>query len=165
MTPRLYLISMILMVFMACKTETKKDLKPDIKKEIVAKSLYTDLSDNPIKLSDYKGKKILLNFWASWCVPCIQEMPAMLKAQNILEKENYIFLLASDESIEKILRFKNKTQYNFNFIKFTGALAQQNIYVLTTTIIYNEKGEKIEKITGAVKWDSKEMIDKLKNLK
>ena len=64
-----------------------------------------------------------------------------------------------------MLRFKNKTKYNFKFIKFTGALAKQNIYVLTTTIIYNEKGEKIEKITGAVKWDSKEMIDKLKNLK
>jgi len=159
-----YTLGLILLLFMGCKTEIKKEPVPDVKKETVANSLYTELDGSPINLSDYKGKKILLNYWATWCVPCRKEMPAMLRAQDILEKENYVFLLASDESIEKIKKFKANTKYKFHFIKFTGALAQYKIYALPTTFIYNEKGDKVDRIVGAVEWDSKEIIDKLKNI-
>ena len=57
-------------------------------------SLYTDLEGNLVSLKDFKGKKILLNFWAAWCTPCLEEMPSMAKAQELLQSENFIFLFS-----------------------------------------------------------------------
>ena len=112
----------------------------------------------------FRGKKILINYWATWCGPCIQEMPSLLKAQELLKDENYIFLLVSDESIQKISRFKNRKKFNFTYLKSSVSLGSIGIYSLPTTYIFNEKGEKVKKIVGAVDWNSNRMIKKLKSL-
>lgn len=162
---KLYLLVVVLVVFAACK-DSKKETSSDAKiasssVQTVPTSHYEDLEGNTIELDQYKGKRILLNFWATWCRPCIEEMPALLKAQSKLEKEGYVFLLASDQSTETIKKFKAKKNFDFNFIKFTGSLAQLKIQALPTTFIYNEKGEKVDEITGGVEWDSEEIIDRL----
>ncbi len=125
---------------------------------------YKDLNGLEVSLSDYKDKKVLVNYWATWCGPCIKEMPALLKAQEILKESNFVFLLVSDESVEKISNFKSETAYDFNFLKLTGSMDLLGIYALPTTYIYNEKGEEIKKIIGSVIWDSKEMIQSLKDI-
>ena len=56
-----------------------------------------DLNEQIIDLGAYKGKTIFVNFWATWCKPCIAEMASIEKAQNILRKENVVFLIASSE--------------------------------------------------------------------
>jgi len=134
---------------------------PVVNKEAV----YQDLEGNSIALSNYKGKRVLLNYWATWCKPCIEEMPSMERAQKLLEKEEYIFLFASDQSFEKILKFKERREFDLKFIKFNGNYADQNIRALPTTMIYNELGEQVERITGSVIWDAPEMIQKLKGIK
>ena len=161
---KLYLPVMLIMVMVGCQSKTNNENSTVLEKK-QSPGLYEDLEGNTIKLSDYKGKKILLNFWATYCLPCLKEMPSMLHSQEILEKENYVFLLASNEETEKVKKFIDKKKYDFKFIKYKGTLAQQKIYALPTTFIYNEEGEKVETITGAVEWDSEEMIEKLKNLK
>lgn len=153
----------------SCKQLVKQNENPEVASTASFKtpsptSSYEDLEGNAILLSDYKGKKILLNFWATWCRPCIEEMPSLLRSKAILEKENYIFLLASDQSVKKITDFKAKNDYDFNFIRVTVALSQLDIYSLPTTFIYNENGEKVELITGAVEWDSEAIITKLKSI-
>lgn len=129
-----------------------------------AKSLYVDLDGNAVALADYKGKRVLLNFWATWCTPCIQEMPSLLRAQAILEKENYVFLLASEDTADKIMAFAEKKQFDFTYLRLTGALAQQQVYGLPTTFIYNEAGEKVDQVVGGVVWDAPEVIQKLKEI-
>ncbi|WP_223883352.1 MULTISPECIES: TlpA family protein disulfide reductase [Arenibacter] len=158
-----------LMISTSCKQVKKQNEAPTSDATVTQQtptptSIYVDLEGNPISLSDYQGKKILLNFWATWCRPCIAEMPSLLRAKEILEKENYQFLLVSDQSVKKITDFKERVDYDFNFIRTTAALSQLNIYALPTTFIYNEKGEKVEEITGAVEWDAETMITKLKNI-
>lgn len=127
-------------------------------------ALYEDLKGNPIDLADYKGKKLLLNYWATWCRPCIEEMPAMARAQKLLEKDNYVFLFASDQSIKKIKSFKEKRQFGLNFIKFNGAHGDLQITALPVTIIYNQAGIPVERIVGGMIWDSPEMIQRLKDI-
>lgn len=127
-------------------------------------TLYEDLEGNPIDLADYKGKKLLLNYWATWCRPCIEEMPAMARAQKLLEKDNYVFLFASDQSVEKIKSFKEKRRFGLNFIKFNGAYGDLQITALPVTIIYNEAGDPVERIVGGIIWDSPEMIQRLKKI-
>lgn len=133
--------------------------------EAKVKSTYEDLEGNPIELSDFKGKKVVVNYWATWCRPCIEEMPSMLRAQELLTNDNYVFLLASDQSIEKIKEFKDKKKFEFTFLKFTGSLADMQINALPATFIYNEAGEFANRVDGITEWDSQEMLDKLKAIK
>ena len=157
------------MVCSACKEpkEKVKNVQEVVKVESKIKtttSLYEDLDGNPIALSDFKGKRVLLNFWATWCRPCIEEMPSLIKAKEVLEKENYIFLLATDQPIKTIKSFKEKKNFDFNYVKLNGAFAQLGIKALPVTFIYNENGDKVDQISGAVEWDSQEMINRLKNI-
>jgi thiol-disulfide isomerase/thioredoxin len=115
---------------------------------IQSSSIYIDLDNNEVDLSSFRGKKILINYWATWCGSCIQEMPSLLKAQELLKDENYIFLLVSDESIQKISRFKNRKKFNFTYLKSSVSLGSMGIYSLPTTYIFNEKGEKVKKDGG-----------------
>ncbi len=129
-----------------------------------AVSQFEDMEGNPVALSDFRGKRILLNYWATWCKPCLEEMPALQRSRDILEKENYIFLLASDQSLATIQTFVAKRGLDFNFIRFKGSLAALQISALPTTIIYNAAGEEVDKIVGGVEWDAPEMIQKLKEI-
>ncbi|CAM4405679.1 TlpA disulfide reductase family protein [Zobellia roscoffensis] len=164
---RLFVIYLLLL--MSCQEVTKKgtvdiETKNGVPALATEETLYQDLDGKAIALSSFKGKRILLNFWATWCRPCIEEMPSLVKAKNILEKEGYVILLASDESFKKIEGFKETEPFEFRFIRYNGALVQLNIHALPTTFIYNESGKKVDEIIGATDWDSPEMIKKLKEI-
>ncbi|MDF4202886.1 TlpA disulfide reductase family protein [Maribacter sp. SA7] len=153
------------MVVIGCKEDKTKKVEPEKKKTVtekVASSTYEDLEGNPIELSDYKGKRVLVNYWATWCRPCIEEMPDMEKAQAILADDNYVFLFASDQSVEKINKFKEARGFQLDFIKFNGVYAEENVSALPATFIYNEVGEQVARFDGGLKWDSAEMIEKLR---
>ncbi len=166
---RFTLLTLCFLLCIACKetpkTPEQKEPQVTAAPEVQeVKSTYESLDGKPIELSDYKGKKILLNYWATWCKPCIEEMPSMVEAQTLLEKENYIFLLASDQSMKKITAFQTNKNFDLNFVKFNGSLASEEVTALPATFIYNEKGEKVERIDGATEWNSPEIIQKLKNI-
>lgn len=170
MKPKYLVFTLLIVVFLSCKMTVEESKKTDGKSAVMAEtlkaeSLFQDIDGNAIALADFKGKRVLLNYWATWCRPCVEEMPAMLKAQEILEKENYVFLLASDQSFKTIKTFMKKNPFDLKFIKFNGSLSEQDISALPATFIYNTKGEKVEKIIGATAWDSPEMIERLKNIK
>lgn len=127
-------------------------------------SQYIDLEGNQINLDDYRGKKVLLKFWASWCKPCVEEMPTLEQLKPFLEKENYVLLLVSEQSKEKIIEFKTRTKSQLDFMKYTGAFSELNIYALPTTFIFNEKGKKVKEIRGVSNWNSTEMKNILKQI-
>lgn len=144
-------------------TAPKKEQLTDLEKNQL-KAVYLDLNAKKIDFTEFKGKKIVINYWATWCKPCIEKMPDLLKVQEVLESYNYVFLLASDEEITKITNFINRRNYNFSFIKSEAPNETLGIYSLPTTFIFNEDGKMIEKIVGSVGWESDQMIEKLKVL-
>jgi len=131
---------------------------------IQIKTSFVDLNDNIVDLTAFKGKKIVINYWATWCGPCLKEMPGLKRAEEALKSYNYTFLLISDESVSKIAEFKKVKNYDLNFLKSIKSNETLGIYSLPTSYIFDEKGNKLETIVGTIAWDSQEIINKLKIL-
>ena len=160
----------ILISFFSCKQENKNDVifkqSPTASNHLkTIHNSFKDLEGNDIHLASYLGKTIVLNFWETSCKPCVKEMPSFELSEKILEKDDFIFLLASNETIKNIKSFKENTKFNLNFIQYTGTLSSLKINTLPTTFVFNEKGNKVAKIMGAKNWDTPEMISKLKAYK
>ena len=128
------------------------------------KTSFLDLYEKEIDLSVFKEGKIVVSYWATWCGPCIKEMPSIKRAEKILEDYGYTFLLVSDETITKISKFKNERNFDFNFLKSSKSFETLGVYSMPTSYIFDENGKIIETIVGAIEWDSEEMINKLKML-
>ncbi|MBT4679864.1 MAG: TlpA family protein disulfide reductase, partial [Flavobacterium sp.] len=72
-------------MFFGCNSSISQNMKLTDLESNQIKASYVDLYDNKVDLSAFKGKKVLINYWATWCGPCIQEMPSLLKAQEVLK--------------------------------------------------------------------------------
>lgn len=160
-----FIIVLCTLLFMGCKQQpSQKGTVLSDKSAIEKYTFLLDLEGEAFEINELKGKRVLLNFWATWCGPCRNEMPDLLKAQDILADENYVFLLVSDESIKEIIDFKAATEYDFKFLKSKRSFETLSLYMLPTTYIFDENGVIIEKIKGVRDWDSDKMIEKLKNI-
>ncbi len=109
-------------------------------------------------LEEYKGKPIFINFWATWCPPCIAEMPSIQNLyDNYKDKVNFIFI--NNEEIEIVETFMNRHNYSLPTHHFVGGIT--NVFetsTLPTTIIISPKGRVVLHKTGAAKWDSNKMF-------
>ena len=161
---KIILHSLFLLSLSSCNTVIKERKNFSDLESIQLKTLFVDLNNNQVDLTQYKGKRIVLNYWATWCGPCIKEMPGLKKAEKILQDHNYIFLLVSDEKIKKISEFKNNKSFDFNFLKSAKSIETYGVYSLPTSYIFNENGKKIETIVGTITWDSEQIIEKLKKI-
>jgi len=161
---KIILHSLFLLSLSSCNTVIKERKNFSDLESIQLKTLFFDLNNNQVDLTQYKGKRIVLNYWATWCGPCIKEMPGLKKAEKILRDHNYIFLLVSDEKIKKISEFKNNKSFDFNFLKSAKSIETYGVYSLPTSCIFNENGKKIETIVGTITWDSEQIIEKLKKI-
>lgn len=126
----------------------------------------TGPSRKQVQLADYKGKVILLNFWATWCPPCVAEMPSI---QNLYEDygDKVVFLLVSNEKPEVINSFKKKKGYTMPVYHSRMASPEEfKTTTIPTTFILSKEGEIVLEKTGAARWSSKKvrsLLDELIN--
>ena len=153
------LFYLVLFVLAGCRGGTKDQSVPATPPgNDIAKVKLKDLNDQPIDLGVYKGKAVFINFWATWCKPCIQEMPTVENAQAKLKNEKVIFLLASNEDPEQIAKFIKRQPYDFHYVWLEN-LEELNIQALPTTFIFNPEGKLKFSETGYRKWDAPESIE------
>jgi thiol-disulfide isomerase/thioredoxin len=129
----------------------------------IAEVQLKDLNDQPVNLEKYRGKTVFLNFWATWCKPCIAEMPSIQNAQQQLQNEQVVFILASGEDPTEIALFKQARGYNFNYMRVENSEAL-GIVALPTTFIYDANGKLVFSETGVRKWDDKNNIALVRNI-
>lgn len=115
------------------------------------------LEGQSINMDDFKGKRVFVNFWATWCKPCIQEMPTIAKAQDLVENESVVFLFPSNESADLILEFKERRNFDFTYVQAQNFEAL-NIQALPTTMIFNESGKLIFSEMGFRDWSTPENL-------
>ena len=125
------------------------------------------LDGNLVNMKDYKGKVIFLNFWATWCMPCVAELPSIDKLYNQFKNENIVFLLISNEKTEKVISYKTRKKYAvpFYIIDEDGFIPQQYFsQSIPATFIINKEGKVVKASIGAEDWDDEEFVEVLKKM-
>ena len=151
-------------LLLGCNLDNTKNENLSDLESLQLKTSFFDLNEKNLDLSVYKEGKIVVSYWATWCAPCIKEMPGIKRAEEILQEYGYTFLLVSDETVSKISEFKNEWNFDFNFLKSSKSFETLGVYAMPISYIFDENGQIIETIVGAIEWDSEEMINKLKML-
>jgi thiol-disulfide isomerase/thioredoxin len=161
---RIFLIVFFIMLLISCNEKPADQTQPTVSSAItIEKVKLVNLDGLQVDLKKYAGKALFINFWATWCKPCIEEMPSIQNAIAALKEKNIEFLFASDESKEEISAFISQNKYAFNFLISTNQ-EELNVLGLPTTFIFNPNGKLMYSDVGARKWDSPESLDLLKKI-
>ena len=121
-----------------------------------------------LKMSDFKGKVVIVNFWATWCPPCRKEMPSMQRAWEVLQKEGIAMLAINvGEDSDQIFSFTAEYPVEFPLImdKDSNVARQWRVRGLPTTYIVNPAGKIVYQAIGDREWDSDEIMNQIRRLK
>lgn len=174
LTVTLFLAFLLIPSLSACNSGTEKDKvesadKADwvtLDKGTVAKDFtLLDLKGKKVALSDFKGKTVFLNFWATWCAPCRHEMPSMEALSKRYDKKDLIILaVATDHQGKEIVQpFVDKNGYTFLvLIDSTNKVSDSyGVFALPTTFIIDRDGKIIEMVPGMRDWTDKDILESL----
>jgi len=128
--------------------------------------VFQDLNGQNLEFSTLKGKVIFMNLWATWCPPCVAEMPSI---QELYEKyknnSDVVFLMVSNEDQGTIQKFMQKRGFTFpvyiNKFRMPDAFYTQSI---PTTFVISKSGKIVIHETGATDWAGKKMTDIMNQL-
>lgn len=161
--PLALLIACVWVFLLACNNSGNTASKAPVGPALEASAIrLTDLDGNPIDLQQFRGKTLFINFWATWCKPCLREMPSIQKAKQLLDKDGVVFLFASNEEVEEIKVFKQENTYDFRYLRIENA-EEIGLEALPTTYIINPEGELVFSESGYRQWDSNENLDIIRN--
>ncbi|AOM76564.1 TlpA family protein disulfide reductase [Pedobacter steynii] len=144
--------------------------KPDIKVPVDGLSgiLFKNSSGKEIDLGDLKGKVVFLNFWATWCPPCLAEMPSVNKLfeQFKDDKEVVFILVDADNDFAKAQKYMDRKGYQLPV--YTAASSIPDYLFsgsLPTTVVFDKEGRISYHESGAANYASARFIDFIKKLK
>lgn len=126
-----------------------------------------DLKGNTIRVSDFKGKIVLLNFWTTWCPDCRYEMPSMEKLYHHFKDREFVMLAINlREPAERVKSFYEKYRLSFTTLLDTNGQIgfRFGIRSIPTTFILNQKGGLIGKALGPRAWDSEPALAMFEHL-
>ena len=165
----------ILIIFIFLTTNLHAGDQPDIKNIIISKEVkkydsltFLDDKNKKIDLSDFQGNLILLNFWATWCAPCKEEMPHLDKLKAKFKNLEIIPINIADEELTKSKEFFEELNI-YNLEIFYGPsieLAKQfKLRGIPTTVIIDKEGYELARIIGYIDFENKSLLNWLnKNL-
>ena len=113
-----------------------------------------DSKGNPVNLADYKGQVVLINNWATWCPPCVAEMPSLQKLYDTYH-DRVRFLFVAHDKPEKVQVFMQKNKLNLPvYFMQSNMPAMLQSPSIPTTFILDKNGKIVVKKTGAADWNS-----------
>ena len=117
-----------------------------------------DINGNVVNLQNFKGKKIFVNLWASWCGPCKREMPSIEKLYQSIDTSKVKFLLVSfDDQFEMAKKYVSAKKLKLPiYYPAENPPSLFNVQGIPATFIFNESGELVKKIEGSENYDTKE---------
>ena len=147
----------------------------DIKNLVINKELkkydgltFLDAKNRQLNLNDYQGNLILLNFWATWCVPCKKEMPSLdlLQVHENLNNLKIFPINVGQDNIEKASNFFEDLEIKNLKLYFDSQITLAKKFGLRgipTSILFNKEGLEFARIVGSIDFEDKEFIEWLNN--
>jgi thiol-disulfide isomerase/thioredoxin len=160
----LALIALIGVVVYTMMPASAAELKP-FEGTTPALSLNT-LQGEAVDLEQYKGKLVMVQFWATYCTPCRIEMPSMNRLQTRLGENFVILAVDMGEEAAEVQQFVDEVKPEFTILmdEDGSALAAWKVFAAPATFIVDPAGKIQYTMFGATEWDSDEMVAELKNL-
>jgi len=137
---------------------------------------FTDLNGKTHDIADFKGKVVLLNFWATYCAPCVRELPAMIELVNGMDGNAKLIALSSDDNEDQIRQFfarmKAKGLTDITTLQHAIIALDRDKRIthelfltqrLPETIIIGPNGIMTRKIVGEIDWSNTEILPFLRN--
>ena len=132
--------------------------------KLISSVVFEDFLGNEVNLNNYKGKLVLVNFWATWCTPCKEEMPSLDKLyRNNNFKNLMVFAVNMEQpNIKKTKKFFNDLNIqnleiffdkNLNFVK------EFRLRGVPTTVLINKKGEEFARIIGFIDFQDEKFVN------
>lgn len=128
--------------------------------------VFYDQNGDSVQLADFSGKVILVNLWATWCTPCVAELPALDALQSKMKDKNFeVVAISMDrDDFVKVKTFLAERDID-NIVSYWDrdkAIALKWKYAgLPSSFLIDAKGQLVEKFEGPREWDSEEMIKKI----
>ena len=136
------------------------DVAPDFQLE--------DTKGKKVSLSELRGKVVMVNLWATWCPPCIEEMPSMERLHEVMAGEDFVMLAINTEQNGRTVvpEFLQKTPYTFPILYDDKGVVQKlyGVYKFPESFIVGKDGKVVEKVIGPLDWSSSKTINYLKGL-
>ena len=166
----------ILILFTFLITNALGNELPNLKNLVVHKIpkiydnvIFLDDADEEINIQNLDSKLIILNFWATWCEPCKEEMPSLnrLQANQKLKNLKIYPINIGKENLKKVKSFFTELDINNlePYFDNPSTLAKTfSLRGLPTTILLNSKGQEFARIIGSINFDNENFINWLKNL-
>ena len=163
-----------LIIFIFFISNTLASEVPNIKNLVINKELkaydnisFLDSEKKVIKLSNYKGNLVIINFWATWCAPCKEEMPSLdiLKENSNLDNLKIFPINIGKENSDKVNKFfKDFNIKNFEpyFDPPTTLAKMFSLRGVPTSILINKEGQEFARIIGSIDFEDKNFINWIK---
>lgn len=120
-----------------------------------------DLKGKIHKLEDYRGKVVMVQFWATWCPPCLKEMPAMQRLEQKMAGKPFAILAVNmGESDKAVREFLAKTKVNFTVLmdEEGNAVGGWKVFVAPSTFLIDAQGNVRYTLQGGAEWDQAEYV-------
>lgn len=133
------------------EAEIKSLGKPDLNWSV------RTLDGREIRLTDLRGKVLFLNFWATWCGPCVAELPSIERLSTAMSGSEVAFLLISQEDQGRVQQFAEAREFQLPFCVAQGKVPESFVTdAIPATFILNRHGEIVFQHIGSANWDSEE---------
>ena len=123
----------------------------------VPEAVLLDAEDGEHALADYKGKWVVLNFWATWCAPCRREMPSLERLQAAMPELAVVPVATGRNAVEGIRRFFEEAGVKtLPILRDPQSQLAHSMGVmgLPVTVILNPEGQEVARLIGEAEWDS-----------
>tara|TARA_B100000900_G_scaffold380647_1_gene366505 strand:- start:907 stop:1434 length:528 start_codon:yes stop_codon:yes gene_type:complete len=149
--------------------------EPNIKNLVIHKQnkkleniIFTDVDNRSVNIKEFSSQLVIINFWATWCAPCREEMPSLDKLQGKKEFDNLKILTINvgQESVDKSLSFFKELEIENLELYFDDSINLAKIFSLRglpTSILINKNGEEFARIVGSIDFNDKKFVKWLYN--
>ncbi|VAX13238.1 hypothetical protein MNBD_GAMMA24-1175 [hydrothermal vent metagenome] len=143
-------------------------LTPLPEKKLAPPLVLMDIEGVKHDIRDYRGRPVIINFWATWCPPCRRELPSMNRAWKKIKAEGIVMLAVGvGEDVDSVVDFMTDYPIDFTVLldKQAEVSAHWPVDALPTTFVLDKEGRLVYQAIGGREWDDNKLLDRVRALK